>query len=126
LAKSTRKIDINKSEKKSTSRILNFCHLLLKSCKLVPETLYYRQFPTDTTTSTDAAPVVPELFDVASCSITIDDVNEAIKSLPRKKAPGVDHLTIEMLAPLTEILTPILVYLFQLCWRWSYTLCLGE
>ncbi|KAG1510472.1 hypothetical protein G6F53_006656 [Rhizopus delemar] len=76
---------------------------------------------THTTTSTDAAPVVPELFDVASCSITIDDVNEAIKSLPRKKAPGVDHLTIEMLAPLTEILTPILVYLFQLCWRWSYT-----
>ncbi|KAG1336194.1 hypothetical protein G6F62_006333 [Rhizopus arrhizus] len=63
---------------------------------------------TDTTTSTDAAPVVPELFDVASCSITIDDVNEAIKSLPRKKAPGVDHLTIEMLAPITEILTPIL------------------
>ncbi|KAG0733684.1 hypothetical protein G6F23_013108 [Rhizopus arrhizus] len=77
--------------------------------------------PTVTTTSTDATPVVPELFDVASYSITIDDVNEAIKSLPRKKAPGVDHLTIEMLAPLTEILTPILVYLFQLCWRWSYT-----
>ncbi|KAG0936724.1 hypothetical protein G6F29_009834 [Rhizopus arrhizus] len=76
---------------------------------------------TDTTTSTDAAPVVPELFDVASCSITIDDVNEAIKSLPQKKAPGVDHLTIEMLAPLTEILTTILVYLYQLCWRWSYT-----
>ncbi|KAG1151011.1 hypothetical protein G6F37_006521 [Rhizopus arrhizus] len=74
---------------------------------------------TDTTTSTDAAPVVPELFDVASCSITIDDVNEDIKSLPRKKAPGVDHLTIEMLAPITEILTPILAYLFQLCWRWS-------
>ncbi|KAG0950192.1 hypothetical protein G6F26_001852 [Rhizopus arrhizus] len=76
---------------------------------------------TDTTTSTDAAPVVPELFDVASCPITIDDVNDAIKSLPRKKAPGVDHLTIKMLAPITEILTPILVYLFQLCWRWSYT-----
>lgn len=44
LVKSTRKIDINKSEKKSTSRILNFCHLLLKSRKLVPEILYYKQF----------------------------------------------------------------------------------
>ncbi|KAG0776046.1 hypothetical protein G6F62_013756 [Rhizopus arrhizus] len=59
--------------------------------------------PTDTTTSTDAAPVVPELFDVASCSITIDDVNEAIKSLPRKKAPGVDHFVVEQRLIITDI-----------------------
>ncbi|KAG1614598.1 hypothetical protein G6F46_006833 [Rhizopus delemar] len=58
-------------------------------------------------------------YDVASCSITIDSVNNAIAQLPRRKAPGVDHLTIEMIVPLTDNLTPILVHLFQLCWRWS-------
>lgn len=76
---------------------------------------------TSTTTTRDATPVVPESVAVTSCPITINDVNEAIKCLPRKKAPGVDHLTIEMLAPLNHILTPILVYLFHPCWRWSYT-----
>lgn len=76
---------------------------------------------TNTTTIRDATPVVPESFDVTSCPITIDNINKAIKCLPRKKEPGVDHLTIEMLASLNEILAPILVYLFHLCWRWSYT-----
>lgn len=54
---------------------------------------------------------------------TIETVNEAIVHLPRYKAPGVDYLTIETLLPITEHLAPtILVYLFQFCWRWSYTL----
>ncbi|KAG1155033.1 hypothetical protein G6F37_008901 [Rhizopus arrhizus] len=41
--------------------------------------------------------------------------------LPPKKAPGPDHLRQEMLAPLQPALAPILLFLFQLCWTWSYT-----
>ncbi|KAG1441624.1 hypothetical protein G6F46_012892 [Rhizopus delemar] len=47
----------------------------------------------------------------ASCPITIDSINNAIAQLPRRKAPGVDHLTIEMTVPLTYNLTLILVHL---------------
>ncbi|KAG1048746.1 hypothetical protein G6F43_008882 [Rhizopus delemar] len=50
-------------------------------------------------------------YDVASCPITIDSINNAIAQLPRRKAPGVDHLTIEMTVPLTYNLTLILVHL---------------
>ncbi|KAG1333798.1 hypothetical protein G6F62_006643 [Rhizopus arrhizus] len=60
-------------------------------------------------------------FDVSSCPIDIDSINAAIKQLPRQKAPGIDHITIEMLSPLTDTLTPVLLYLFRLCWQWSYT-----
>ncbi|EIE83954.1 hypothetical protein RO3G_08659 [Rhizopus delemar RA 99-880] len=60
-------------------------------------------------------------FDVSSCPINIDSINAAIKQLPRQKAPGIDHITIEMLSPLTDTLTPVLLYLFRLCWQWSYT-----
>ncbi|KAG1532442.1 hypothetical protein G6F47_013042 [Rhizopus delemar] len=62
-----------------------------------------------------------EPFDTDTCPFTIETVNDAIAHLPRRKAPGVDHLTIETILPITDRLTPILVYLFQLCWRWSYT-----
>ncbi|KAG0931031.1 hypothetical protein G6F32_011815 [Rhizopus arrhizus] len=62
-----------------------------------------------------------ELFDINTCPFTIETVNDAIAHLPRRKAPGVDHLTIETILPITDRLTPILVCLFQLCWRWSYT-----
>ncbi|KAG1489495.1 hypothetical protein G6F54_011395 [Rhizopus delemar] len=60
-------------------------------------------------------------FDVSSCPINIDSINAAIKQLPRQKAPGIDHITIEMLSPLTDTLTTVLLYLFRLCWQWSYT-----
>ncbi|KAG1491846.1 hypothetical protein G6F46_010138 [Rhizopus delemar] len=66
----------------------------------------------------------PDPYDVASCPITIDSVNNAIAQPPRRKAPSVDHLTIEMIAPLTDNLTPILVHLFQLCWRKILEKCL--
>ncbi|KAG1578780.1 hypothetical protein G6F48_011664 [Rhizopus delemar] len=62
-----------------------------------------------------------EPFDTSTCPFTIETVNDAIAHLPRRKAPGVDHLTIETILPITDRLTPILVYLFQLFWRWSYT-----
>ncbi|EIE82075.1 hypothetical protein RO3G_06780 [Rhizopus delemar RA 99-880] len=53
-------------------------------------------------------------FDVNTCPIDLDSINEAIKQLPRRKAPGVDHFTIEMLSPL-------LLYIFRLCWQWALT-----
>lgn len=60
-------------------------------------------------------------FDLHSCPITIDSIKQAISELPRGKAPGVDHITLEMLLPITDTLTPILLYTFKLCWQWSYT-----
>ncbi|KAG0737612.1 hypothetical protein G6F57_002804 [Rhizopus arrhizus] len=62
-----------------------------------------------------------EQFDTNTSPFTIETVNDAIAHLLRRKAPGVDHLTIETILPITDRLTPILVYLFQICWRWSYT-----
>ncbi|CEG82714.1 Putative Polyprotein (Fragment) [Rhizopus microsporus] len=41
--------------------------------------------------------------------------------LQPKKAPGPGHLRQEMLAPLQPALAPLLLFLFQLCWTWSYT-----
>ncbi|KAG0821472.1 hypothetical protein G6F18_012181 [Rhizopus arrhizus] len=60
-------------------------------------------------------------FDVNTYPIDLDSINEAIKQLPRRKAPGVDHFTIEMLSPLTDTFTPVLLYIFRLCWQWAYT-----
>ncbi|KAG0848494.1 hypothetical protein G6F17_011601 [Rhizopus arrhizus] len=71
-----------------------------------------RSPPDDTTTPP---------FDVNTCPIDLDSINEAIKQLPRRKAPGVDHFTIEMLSPLTDTFTPVLLYIFRLCWQWAYT-----
>lgn len=73
-------------------------------------------------TSTDAlSPPDPQPFDITTCPFDIDSINNAIKELPRRKAPGVDHFTIEMLSPITGILSPVLLYIFRLCWQWSYT-----
>ncbi|KAG1015873.1 hypothetical protein G6F26_012953 [Rhizopus arrhizus] len=71
-----------------------------------------RSPPDDTTTPP---------FDVNTCPIDLDSINEEIKQLPRRKAPGVDHFTIEMLSPLTDTFTPVLLYIFRLCWQWAYT-----
>ncbi|KAG1387055.1 hypothetical protein G6F60_014261 [Rhizopus arrhizus] len=54
-------------------------------------------------------------FDVNTYPIDLDSINEAIKQLPRRKAPGVDHFTIEMLSPLTDMFTPVLLHIFRLC-----------
>ena len=54
-------------------------------------------------------------FDVNTCPIDLDSINEAIKQFPRRKAPGVDHFTIEMLSPLTDMFTPVLLHIFRLC-----------
>ncbi|KAG0870242.1 hypothetical protein G6F15_011702 [Rhizopus arrhizus] len=65
-----------------------------------------RSPPDDTTTPP---------FDVNTCPIDLDSINEAIKQLPRRKAPGVDHFTIEMLSPLTDILTSTFRKILEKC-----------
>ncbi|KAG0986586.1 hypothetical protein G6F28_010218 [Rhizopus arrhizus] len=63
----------------------------------------------------------PQPFDITNCPFDIDTINTAIKELPQHKAPGVDYFTIEMLSRITDIMTRILLYIFRLCWQWSYT-----
>ena len=55
------------------------------------------------------------------CPFTPILVNNAIATVARKKAPGVDHLRAEMLSPIMEPLTNPLTDLFILCWKWSIT-----
>ncbi|KAG1137016.1 hypothetical protein G6F38_011621 [Rhizopus arrhizus] len=62
----------------------------------------------------------PALPFAVECPITADDISSAIRSLPVKKAPGLDHLRIEMLHPIQHLLQPLLLHLFQLNWAWSY------
>lgn len=50
-----------------------------------------------------------------------DHIKDLICKLPRKKAPGADHLRAEMLLPIRDTLAPILSMLFELCCQWSYT-----
>ncbi|KAG1494654.1 hypothetical protein G6F54_007726 [Rhizopus delemar] len=60
-------------------------------------------------------------FSQETCPILLNDVKDALRQLPPKKAPGPDHIRQEMLTPLQPTLAPILLFLFQLCWTWSYT-----
>ncbi|KAG1139622.1 hypothetical protein G6F37_009249 [Rhizopus arrhizus] len=53
--------------------------------------------------------------------ITLESVQESIQKIPPKKAPGVDHIRQEMLAPILDQIAPILLLLFRRCWKWSYT-----
>ena len=46
-------------------------------------------------------------------------VVSTIECLPRRKAPGIDHLRAEMLIPIKERLSVILSMIFKLCWTWS-------
>ncbi|KAI9003773.1 hypothetical protein CLU79DRAFT_75139, partial [Phycomyces nitens] len=43
----------------------------------------------------------------------VDTVADAIRHLPRQKAPGIDHIKAEMLKPLVTTLGPILHSLFS-------------
>ena len=54
------------------------------------------------------------------CPIQASDVDNAIRNLPNRKAPGADHLKAEMLKPIRKTLVPLLTSLFRLCWQWSY------
>ena len=60
-------------------------------------------------------------FSLDLCPFSVDQITDNLKQLPRKKAPGVDHVQMEMLLPLAPVLAPQLLYLFRLCWQWAYT-----
>ena len=67
-------------------------------------------------TSQSSQPFSPDSY-----PFSVDSIKSAIESLPRNKAPGIDHIKSEMIQPLIGILSPIFFYMFQLCWQWSYT-----
>ena len=78
----------------------------------------------------DARPLAPDVpldslpHDISELSVfETDGIREAIKQLPRRKAPGPDHIKAEMIQPLGSIIAPVLVKLFNVCWQWSYTPC---
>lgn len=48
------------------------------------------------------------------------EITTAIKQLPGRKVPGVDHLWNEMLKPLVPMRAPLLLSLYKLCWTWAY------
>jgi hypothetical protein len=75
----------------------------------------------------DILPGERQLAPRTSAPFSLDDhpfddlsVLDAITSLPRRKAPGSDHLRSEMLRPIADPLSRVLALLYQLCWRWGY------
>ncbi|EIE84652.1 hypothetical protein RO3G_09362 [Rhizopus delemar RA 99-880] len=58
-----------------------------------------------------------ECFALTNCPFNLDEIKSVILDLPRKKAPGIDHITSEMILPLLDNISPIFLYLFQLCWQ---------
>ncbi|KAG2225615.1 hypothetical protein INT45_013726, partial [Circinella minor] len=68
-------------------------------------------------------PIVPHPIDNHDniCSFTPELIQNAIQTVARKKAPGMDHLRAEILGLITEYLTNPLTNLFILCWKWSKT-----
>jgi hypothetical protein len=65
-----------------------------------------------------ASPTLPSDME---CPFDVNLIEDTINHLPIKMAPGVDHLRNEMLRPIQHFLAPVLLELFRLCWRWSYT-----
>lgn len=55
------------------------------------------------------------------CPFSSDQIHETLQQLPRKKAPGVDHIQTEILLPLLPTLVLQLLHLFRVCWQWPYT-----
>lgn len=50
---------------------------------------------------------------------TLESIQEYIQKLPPKKAPSIDHIRREMLVPILDLIAPVLLFLFRLCWTWS-------
>jgi hypothetical protein len=81
------------------------------------ENIFSRQLLREVQRNNIYNPILP--FEI-KCPITAEDIQETIRNLPTKKAPGVDHLRNEMLQPIRHLLAPLLLSLFRLCWMWSY------
>ncbi|KAG1036507.1 hypothetical protein G6F43_013039 [Rhizopus delemar] len=60
-------------------------------------------------------------FSQETCPVLLNDVKDALRQLLSKKTQDPDHIRQKMLVPLQPTLAPILLFLFQLCWTWSYT-----
>ena len=65
-------------------------------------------------------PLGPHAVD-DDCPLTAVAVKTALKTVARRKAPGVDHIRAEMFTPIVDVLTDPLTDLFRLCWKWSKT-----
>lgn len=60
-------------------------------------------------------------YDFHDCPFTEDQVINAIKRLPNKKSPGIDHITAEMIKPISLSIAPILKHFFCISWITGYT-----
>ena len=63
----------------------------------------------------------PEIHEDDGFPIIEECITITILNLPRKKAPGIDHIRSEMLKPILEIIAPLLHYLFHICWLTTHT-----
>lgn len=67
---------------------------------------------------------LPHLYPIAesdSGMFQADLIEEVIKWLPKRKAPGIDHLRAEMLVPIKKQLGDLLSRFFEICCFWSDT-----
>ncbi|CAO3594863.1 unnamed protein product [Absidia cylindrospora] len=63
------------------------------------------------------APTPPE----SSSPFSVSDITSAIKQLAKKKAPGIDSIISEVLQPIHEQLSLLLLPFFSLCWKSGLT-----
>lgn len=52
------------------------------------------------------------------CPFNCEEMKMMIRELLRKKTPGVDQITSGMIQPLVDTISPLLFFLFQLCWQY--------
>jgi hypothetical protein len=70
--------------------------------------------------TSDSTNIITAIDSSTSAAIfATSNIESYIGCLPRRKAPGIDHLRAEMLVPITAPLARILSVIFQLCWSWS-------
>ncbi|KAI7899579.1 uncharacterized protein BX663DRAFT_415222, partial [Cokeromyces recurvatus] len=83
---------------------------LTYSGRLLPEQPSYMELVDST-----PRPINKYTLTVSDFPIILENVKDALKNLPSKKAPGVDHIRQEMLSPITNKLVPTLLSPFELC-----------
>ena len=58
-------------------------------------------------------------FSIDNFPFDQNNLISSLKHLPTRKAPGADHLWGEMIKPLIELIAPLLMCIFHLCWKWG-------
>ncbi|KAG2210123.1 hypothetical protein INT45_002900 [Circinella minor] len=76
------------------------------------ETVFAGQYLPNIRAGPPPRPSGPHQID-ADCPFTIDTIEDALKSVARKKAPGLDHLRAEMFSPIISIIAPMITALFS-------------